>query len=156
MHRNGSLAVNRVLAAFVGAVVLLAVIAAVLVANRDTPDLDRGTPQGVVQEFLQAVFNGEDEAAAALLSSSTGCGASDLAFSHSSESSPRIVLDDVTLDGEKAVVTVNVTEGSGNSPFESSGYSHKERINVQREGGVWKVTAASWLLPGCDSTKGRP
>jgi len=147
--------VNRVLAAFVGAVVLLAVIAGVVVANRDTLVPDRATPQGVVQEFLQAMFNGKNEVAAALLSPSTGCSASDLAASYSPGSS-RIVLDDITLDGDQAVVTVDVTEGSANGPFESSGYSHKERISVQREGGVWKVTAAPWLLSGCDSSKGQP
>ena len=49
---------NRVLAIFVGAVVLLAALAGVVVANRATPALDPNTPEGVVQEYLQAVIDG--------------------------------------------------------------------------------------------------
>jgi hypothetical protein len=49
---------NRVLAVFVGAVVLLAALAGVVVANRATPPLDTNTPEGVIQEYLQAVIDG--------------------------------------------------------------------------------------------------
>jgi len=51
-------------------------------------------------------------------------------------------------------VTVDVTEDSGNDPFGSSGFSHKERITVQREGGAWKITGSPWLLSSCGNTKG--
>ncbi len=143
---------NRVLAIFVGAVVLLAVLAGVVVANRATPDLNPGTPEGVVQEYLKAVFAGDYPAAAGLLSPSSGCGASDLAAGLV-PASARIVLDHSAVNGDHAVVTVNVTEGTGGGPFDS-GYSHTERITVQREGGAWKITGSPWLLPLCVSTKG--
>ena len=143
---------NRVLAIFVGAVVLLAILAGVVVANRATPDLNPGTPEGVVQEYLKAVFAGDYPAAAGLLSPSSGCGASDLAAGYV-PASARIVLDHSAVNGDHAVVTVNVTEGTGGGPFDS-GYSHTERITVQREGGAWKITGLPWLLPSCVSTKG--
>ena len=97
---------NRVLALLVGAVVLLAILAGVVVGRRTTPDLDPHTP------------------------------------------------DHTAVNGDHAVVTVDVTEGSGDDPFGSSGYSHSERITVQRDGGVWKITGSPWLLPACGSTKG--
>ena len=143
---------NRVLAVFVGAVVLLAVLAGVVVANRDTPDLNPGTPEGVVQEYLQAVFDGDYPAGAGLLSPSSGCDVADLAAGYVPESA-RIVLDHSAVTGDHAVVTVKVTEGTGGGPFDS-GYSHTERITVQRESGVWKITGSPWLLSSCGSTKG--
>jgi len=144
---------NRVLAIFVGAVVLLAVLAGVVGANRATPDLKPGTPEGVVQEYLKAVFAGDYPAAASHLSPSLGCDASGLAASYVPESA-RIVLDHSDVNGDHAVVTVNVTEGTGGGPFDSGGYSHTERLTVQRESGVWKITGSAWLLSSCPLTKG--
>jgi len=144
---------NRVLAALVGAVLLLAVVAGVVVANRATPALDPDTPQGVVQEYLQAVLDGDYPAAADLLSSSSGCDVSDVGAAYT-PGSARIVLERTTVDGDHAVVTVAVTEGSGDDLFGASGYSHSERITVERDGGVWKITGSPWLLYPCNSAKG--
>jgi len=144
---------NRVLAIFVGAVVLLAVLAGVVVANRAAPDLNPGTPEGVVQRYLQAVFAGDYPAAVDLLSPSSGCDASDIAAGYG-PAPARIVLDHTAVNGDHAVVTVKVTEGTEGGPFDSSGYSHTERITVQRESGVWKITGSPWLLSPCGSTKG--
>jgi hypothetical protein len=142
---------NRILAALVGAVVLLAVLAGVVVANRATPELNRDTPEGVVQSYLKAVFDEDYSKAIGLLSTSTRCDVSDVAAS--APEPVQIVLDHSAVEGDHAVVTVDVTEGSGDDPFGPSGYSHKERVNVQRDGGVWKITSL-WLLPPCDSVKG--
>jgi hypothetical protein len=67
--------------------------------------------------------------------------------------SAQIVLDHTAVEGDHAVVTVEVTEGSGDELFGSS-WSHMERITLQHEGGVWKITGSPWLLSACDSTKG--
>lgn len=144
---------NRVLAIFVGAVVLLAILAGVVVANRSAPDLNPDTPEGVVQQYLKAVVAADYPLAAGLLSPSTGCSATNVAGTYYLLSA-RIVLDHTAVTGDHAVVTVKVTEGTGDGPFESSGYSHTEPITVQREGGAWKITGSPWLLNSCNSTKG--
>ena len=144
---------NRVLAIFVGAVVVLAVVAGVVVAHRTAPVLDQHTPEGVVQAYLKAVIAGDYRDAAGLLSPSSGCGVSDLAAANA-PGSARVVLDHTAVDGDHAVVTVDVTEGSGDDPFGSSGASHTERITLQREGGAWKITGSPWLLSSCGFTKG--
>lgn len=146
---------NRILALLVGAVVLLAVLAGVVTGRRTPPDLDPHTPAGVVQEYLKAVIIGNYPAAARLLSPSSGCIASDLASAYA-PGSAQIVLDHTAVNGDHAVVTVDVTEGSRDDPFGSSGFSHTERITVQRDGGVWKITGSPWLLPSCGSPKGGP
>jgi hypothetical protein len=136
----------------VGAVVLLAVLAGVVVANRATPELDRTTPEGVVQLYLQATFDGNYPVAVGLLSPSMGCDISEV--SASAPQPAQIVLDDTVVNGDNAVLTVDVTEGAGNDPFGASGYSHKDRITLLREGGVWKITESPWLLHACDFVKG--
>jgi len=143
---------NRVLALLVGGVVLLAVLAGVVVSRRTTPDLDPTTPAGVVQEYLKAVVDGDYPVAAKLLSPASGCSASDVSSAYA-PGSAQIVLDRTAVNGDHAVVTVDVTEGSGD-PFGSSGYSHTERITLQRDGGLWKITGSPWLLPSCGFPKG--
>jgi len=146
---------NRILALLVGAVVLLAVLAGVVVGRRTAPDLDPHTPEAVVQEYLKAVIAGDYPVAAKLLSPASGCSAADAATTYV-PGSAQIVLDHSAVNGEHAVVTVDVTEGSGDDPFGSSGYSRVEHISLQRDGGVWKITGSPWLLPSCGSAKGRP
>lgn len=144
---------NRVLSIFAGAVVLLAVVAALAVANRPTNVLDPHTPEGVVQEYLKAMIAGDYAVAAELLSPLSGCGVSDLAVAYA-PGSARVTLDHSAIDGDHAVVSVDVTEGSEDGPFGSSGFSHTEGITLQREGGAWKITGSPWLLSSCGSTKG--
>lgn len=145
---------NRILALLVGAVVLLAVLAGVMVGRRTTPNFDPNTPEAVVQEYLKAVIAGNYPGAAKLISPSSGCSAPDVATAYV-PGAAQIVLDHTDVNGDHAVMTVDVTEGSGDDPF-GSGYSHAERITLQQEGGVWKITGSPWLLPSCGSTKGGP
>ena len=128
---------NRVLAAVVGGVVVLAVIAGVAAANRTAATLDPTTPQGVVQEYLKAVLAEDYPAAAKLLSSTSGCDLSDVSSTTVSQSA-RIVLKDIVVDGDMAVVRVDVTE----------------RITAEREGSAWKISGSPWLLYLCRTTKG--
>jgi hypothetical protein len=144
---------NRVLAAVVGLIVVLAATAGVVAAHRTAPTLDPNTPQGVVQEFLKAVLAEDYPAAAKLLSSTSGCHLSDVSSATVSRSA-RIVLHDTVVDGDTAVVTVDVTEGADSGPFGDSGYTHTERITAERDGGAWKISGSPWLLYLCRSTKG--
>lgn len=144
---------DRVLAAVVGGVVVLAAIAGVAAANRTAATLDPTTPQGVVQEYLKAVLAGDYPAAAKLLSSTSGCDLSDVSSTTVSEFA-RIVLKDIVVDGDMAVVRVDVTEGADSGPFGDSGYTRTERITAEREGSAWKISGSPWLLYLCRTTKG--
>ena len=143
---------NRVLAFFVGAVVLLAILAGVVLSRRTAPLLDPGTPAGTVQAYVTAVTAGDYRAAAGLLSPLSGCDVADLTASPA-PGSARVVLERTAVEGDYAVVTVNVTDEYQGGPFESSGYSRSERITLQREGGRWRITGSPWLLSSCGSTK---
>lgn len=143
---------NRVLALLVGAVAVLAIVTGVVVAGRDAPQLDPGSPEAAVQSYLEAVLDGDFTAAAGLLAPSSECDASDVAQAYVPESA-RIVLTDTTVDGDRAVVTLDVTEGADGGPFGGEGFSRDERVTLERDAGDWKVAGSTWLLYLCDSPK---
>lgn len=143
---------GRVLAVLVSAVAVLAVIAGVVVAHRPTPTLEPGTPEAVVQEYLTAVLAGDYPAAAATLSTRSGCDARDVAAAYV-PNPVRVVLVRSTIDADVAVVTVEVTEGTADDLLGASGYTHTERITLERDAGQWLILGSSWLLFSCGSTK---
>lgn len=132
-----------------GAVVLLAVVAGLIVANRSAPPLDPDSPEGVVQQYLEAVIDDDYSSALGLVSPSLGCDVSDIAEMRPYSGSLHVVLDTVRIDGERAVVTLDVTEGGGGDPFGSSGYTRSERIVLEQEEGAWRIASAPWLLYAC-------
>lgn len=139
---------STVLATLVGAVVILAVAAGLVVANREPQALDPTSPEGVVQAYLEAVIDGDVDEAFALVSPAAGCDVSDVATGYLPES-VRVVVLETEVDGDEAVVRVKVTENPGNGLFEDSGYAHEERISLRRTDGTWQIEASSWLLFGC-------
>ncbi|WP_024288067.1 hypothetical protein [Cellulomonas sp. KRMCY2] len=143
---------SAVLATLVGVVAILAVAAAVVVANRDAPALDAASPEGVVQTYLEAVLAGDDDEAFDLVSSTAGCDASDVSTAYLPDTL-RVVVLGTEVDGDEAVVRVDVTENPGNGLFEDSGWSHEERFSLRRTGGVWQIEASPWLLFGCTGEK---
>lgn len=140
---------ERVLAAVVGVLVLLAVGAGVLAASRDVPQLDPASPEGVTQAFLQAAFDADEEAAAEHLSATSGCDVADVRQAYLPDD-VRVVVESTEVDGDRAVVTLVVTDVYGEGLFGSSEYEHTERARLAREDGAWRLTALPWLLPSCD------
>lgn len=143
---------NRVLAALVGVVVVVAIAAGVVASRRPVVTLDGGTPEGVTQAYVRAVLDDDLAGAAALLSPASGCGIADTV--QSMPDTVRVVLESAFVDEGTAVVTLRVTDSDGDVPFAGSSRSHTERVTLARADGVWLVTGSSWLLPGCDHRKG--
>ena len=148
---------SRLLAGLVVVVVVLAVVAGLVVVNRSAPPLDPESPEGVVQQFLQAVVDEDHTAAVALVASSAGCEVSDIASARPDSESLNVVLAGVRIEGDRAVVKLDVTEGSGGDLFGSSGYTYSERIVLKRRDGAWRIASSPWLLFLCeDRLEGSP
>lgn len=143
---------NRVLAALVGVVVLLAVVGGVVASRRQITALESGTPEGVTQAYVRAVLDGDLAAAAPLISPASGCTIADIAGSL--PGTVRVVLERTDVEADTAVVTLRVTDSDGDAPFGSSAHAHTERIALVRADGAWLITRSPWLLPGCVHTKG--
>ncbi len=105
---------------------------------RKTPELDPSTPEGTVQAYLQAVFAGDKDAAAALTEgecdTNLGPGSDVEGVSAS--------LESVEGDETQATVVVNMSQPS-NDPF--GGLSEwQEWFNLLNHDGTWLIQQPVW------------
>lgn len=138
---------NRVLLALVGLVAAVAVAAAVVAVNRQPAELDPRLPEGVVQGYLQALLDGDYEAAAGYLSN--GCEAEDLAQQWLPEQ-VRVGIRDVRVNGDNAVVEVDVVEISGGGLVSDYSYRHSEELWLRRGVSGWQLSGSPWPVYYCE------
>ncbi len=138
---------NLVVAAAVGLVAVLAVVAGIVSATRHAPSYPPGTPVAVVQAYLAAVIDGGHETAAAQLSTESPCTVDDLDRSTLTEG-VRVVLRDSRVDGDTAQVRVDVVRSAG-GPLDPSEYSEKVTFRLTRAGGAWLITGSPWPMYEC-------
>lgn len=136
-----------VLLVAVGVLVLLAVIAGVLSATREGPQLSEGSPEAAVQDYLAAVAEGDDAAAAAILDPQGECTEDDLRDG-GQPSTGRIVLRDVEVDGDEADVQVEIVYG-GEGPFGGGEWREEVRFDLRRDADRWVITGEPWPMYGC-------
>jgi hypothetical protein len=141
---------DLVLAAAVGAVVVVAGVTAVVVAERDVPQPPAGSPQAVVRDYLGSLASGDLTGALEQLEPGSDCGLDDLAQAYLPDSL-RVVLESTEGDDEATVVTVAITENPDEDLLGSGGWSHDERILLTRTDGAWWITGEPWPMYACTS-----
>ena len=137
---------NRVLALIVGCIAVAAVAAALFAASRPPVDYPANSPEGVVQQYLTLVIDGDHAAAAALFNTDSTCDADDLDRAYIQQGI-RADLVKSRTDGDLAFVTVDVTISSG-GPFNDS-YTEQHSYRLEREAGQWRLTGIPWPLYDC-------
>lgn len=135
---------NLVLAIVAGLVVVLAVVAWAVASRREPPKLDPTTPEGIVQTYILALVDGDDEAAVARLDPSLGC-SSPLPGTYLTRPVSLTLVSSRTT-GQDAVVVFDITE-HGDSPFDS--WSHRETFQLSRSGSAWLIVGNPWPVYGC-------
>ena len=135
---------------FAGVVAAAVLVGAVVGALREATPLDRDSPEGVVQAFLQAVFDGDYSAALTFLDSDTtaSCDQGDFRAAWIPESMTA-ALDDVRVRDGEAEVSVRLRTVTGPEPFGSGAYSSQETFELIHEGGVWRITEGFWPVYDC-------
>lgn len=139
---------ERVLLLLVAGIVVLAVVAGVVSALRPVSEFELGTPEATVQAFLQAVFEGDEEAAEGYLAAASGCDASDIERARTDNSS-RVVLRESDIEDRSARVTVEIVSSSDDGPFDVDEYSQRRTYDLVRESGEWRLSDAPWPLFSC-------
>lgn len=135
---------NVVLAVVAGLVVALAIVAAVVSGVREQPGLDPATPEGTVQLFLSAIFDGDQDAAAGYLDADLGC---EPPFDAYLPAGARLEVVRSTTDGGEAEVVVDVVERSGGLVPDE--WTHRESYELVADGEGWLLTADPWPLSSC-------
>lgn len=132
------------------AVVVVAIVVASLVtallSMREPAELEPGSPEAAVQDYLDAVLDRDSEAAASLLAADSPCGVDDLdnAFV---EEDVRVSLRDVEVSDTTARVDVTVSAGSGG--LIASPWSEEHTFRLRRTGDEWLIIGAPWPLFEC-------
>jgi hypothetical protein len=133
-----------------GVLAVALVVGAVAGALRDPETLARNTPQGVVQAYLQALFDDDRAAAREWLSEDTAarCTASDYREAWVEESMTA-TLEDVDARGEAVEVRVRLRTVSGPGPFGAGGFTSTETFTLVEEGGQWRIADDPWPVFAC-------
>ena len=120
------------------AVLIVALVAIALV--REPVELNRDTPEGTVQVYLQAMSDGDYEGAFAVLDPEfyEGCDASSLAIYRQEDFTARIENDRKPDDGDTVFVHVSMTFGDG-GPFGSQ-WTDNQAFTVVNHDGFWWIT----------------
>ena len=127
-------------------VVALLVVAGVVAALREPAVLDPATPSGVVQQYVQAVMDGDNDRAADLLSVNTECNAGDLDRAWV-DPAARVDLLRSETSGNRAHVRIAIDTPTGELLRNS--WSEERTIRLERIGGEWLITGVPWPLYEC-------
>jgi hypothetical protein len=136
---------NRVLGIVIASIAIVALIV-VLAVKEPTAELDEGSPEGVVQQYLNAAIDKNFDQAKSFLASDTKCTADDFDRAYI-QNSIRIGLSDATSTEVSAKVTITI-ETSNGDPFGGS-YSESQTFRLVKEGSGWKITGIPWPTYEC-------
>jgi len=135
---------SRTWLALGGALLVIGVLV-VIALVREPIQLDPNTPEGTVQNYLQAISDHDYEGAFNLIDPETteGCAPSDLARAAPSQSFSA-TLGEAETTGETAYVTVSMSFASSPGPFEPGMGSFDEYFELKQIEGQWYLTGNSW------------
>lgn len=131
---------NRVLGIVVAAIAIVALIV-VMASRQSTTQLDQGSPEAAVQQYLQAVSDRKFDLALEFLSEDSKCTVEDFDRAYIQESL-RIGLTESSANQETAVVTVSIQSSNGD-PFGGT-YTEERNFRLVNADGEWKITGTPW------------
>ena len=149
-HSGGHLTPNQLLLLVLGIVITLTLVVVLMSSNNVVEKWDPITAQGVVQGYLSAVIQDENEKASSYLDSKSECDVKDIDRAYVPED-VRIHLLKTQIMGDRASIKVNVDIPTGD-PF-SSFTSESHTLRLGKTNGVWKLLGVPWPMYGCEVTK---
>ena len=142
---------NRILISLlvvVGALVALSI--ALVLSRSSAPVLELSTPEGTIQRYTQALLDGDDAGAAALMDPASttkeDCQFSDAEL-HSSDL--RITLGSTSIVNGKATVEVTITRASASGPFGTGESSYRDTFELRKADDSWTILSFPWPLLAC-------
>lgn len=136
---------NFYLGIAIAAVLVIALIVA-LASNNSTKTLNAGSPERIVQEFLQSLNDGRNDLAVKLLASDSSCSIQDIDRAYHSPST-EISLLESQITGNTAVVRVSVQR----DPAAMMDTSSDEEVTYRlvKNANQWRISGIPWPLYDC-------
>lgn len=134
---------------------VLVVAAAVVLALAGPPDVARyepGTPEAAAQAYVQALLDGDFEAAHDLLAPAlrVDCRPEDLRLGVPGDEVGTVRFEDVRVTGDRATITARLdTTRFEPAPLPVGGDGIPTRLVLHRGEGGWLIAAADWPLHDC-------
>jgi hypothetical protein len=142
---------DTTLVAILIAIAVLVVVAIIVVLSRGTvAPLDPSSPEGVVQQYAQAVSDDRDAVEYLAPEAREQCDD----FYYGTSDSARLTFVGTMVTGDVARVTVSITSTYGYSLFGSSQSSYEEVFTLTRDGDSWLITEAPYEFRTCDLNAG--
>jgi hypothetical protein len=136
-------------------VVVIAIAAVVISTGRQPADVSAGSPEALVQRYLQAVADDDPTAIRDTYTPDLRqrCDASEPAFAPAFPDDPMSFEADLIstreVGDDTVEVRVRITEYSGDSPFGGGGYDHTEVFVAETTSGGWGLAQAVWPYNVC-------
>ena len=132
-------------------VVGIALTGALLLVASQSEDgkFEAGSPESIVQSYLKAMVNRDNDRALSYFEPTTKCDSSDLDRQYIS---PDLTVDlrDTSISGDRAQVKIRIRY-SNNDLF--GGWSEDHTIALSKLDGTWRITGTPWPLYDCDGVK---
>jgi hypothetical protein len=123
------------------AIVVLVVVVVLAVGEPDVVEYAPDTPEGTIQRYLRAAYDGDDATARALLSERASSEMGDDPFNRwycRPTDGRQVRIDDVTSDGQRAAVRLR-TESVSGSGLGFDRYSYDQSVVLLFENDGWKI-----------------
>lgn len=117
---------------------LVAVSIGLTIFSPDPETFDPDSPEGVVQQYLEAALDGDEDAAERLLAEDV-----ELDCQSRSAASVRVSLVESNVTDDRATVEVRITESSG-GPFDGGSYTRDDTFRLERTSDGWRITDRPW------------
>ena len=145
-----SKSVNFYLTVLIAVALAIAVIAAIFSGN-SARTLNPGSPEKIVQEYLQSLTDGRNDLAAKRLSKNSSCEVEDIDRAYIWPSA-QITLLKSEVTGNSAIVRVSVQRKT--DTFMDSGILDEQpTYRLIKEQGQWRITGIPWPLYDCGRIK---
>lgn len=137
---------NFYLTVLIAGVLAIAVIAAIFSGN-SARTLNPGSPEKIVQKYLQSLTDGRNDLAAKQFSKESSCATEDIDRAYIWPSS-QITLLKSEVTGDSAIVEVSVERRT--DTFMDSGTLGEQAVfRLIKESGQWRISGIPWPLYDC-------
>jgi hypothetical protein len=135
---------SRIALMVIGAITVVLIAVAIVIAVQPPETFDPGTPEGTAQAYYQAIIDGDEDLALSFLTEEllSNCSTHDLTYF--TPDSARVVIEQTEIDADEARVDVVITETWGEGPFGGGSNTFDETLIMIRSGETWVISRMPW------------
>jgi hypothetical protein len=138
---------SRVTAVTIGGLVAILVAVGVILALREPPDAEPGTPEATTQGYFRAVSEHDFIGVETYLTEEVVERCEGMFHSYEDIGTGlRVVIVDTAIRDSRATVTVSVTHTYDDSPFFPGSHTFDQVLSMERIGDRWLISRPPWPL----------